>query len=181
MILIGVSGRKRHGKDTFAARLVEHHGFTRVAFADPMREMALTLDPIISEGWRLSELVEAFGWEEAKANPEVRRTLQRLGTEAGRGVLGESIWVDTAMRHARHLGGHIVFTDCRFPNEAQAVRAAGGLVVRVSRPGFVDDGDTHSSESALDNYPFDHIVLNDGTIEDLHAIADRIAVALHLV
>ena len=178
MILIGVSGRKRHGKDTFAARLVERHGFTRVAFADPMREMALALDPIISEGWRLSGLVEAFGWEEAKANPEVRRTLQRLGTEAGRGVLGDGIWVDTAMRHARRLGGRVVFTDCRFPNEADAIRDAGGQVVRVMRPGFPDDGDPHPSETALDRYPFDDLVLNDGTVDALHALADQVAADL---
>jgi len=178
MILIGVSGRKRHGKDTFAARLVEHHGFTRVAFADPMRQMALALDPIISEGWRLSALVEAFGWEEAKANPEVRRTLQRLGTEAGRGVLGDGIWVDTAMRHARKLGGRVAFTDCRFPNEADAIRDAGGQVIRVNRPAFPDDGDPHPSETALDRYPFDDLVLNDGTVDDLHAIADSIAAEL---
>ena len=178
MILLGVSGRKRHGKDTFAARLVERHGFTRVAFADPMREMALALDPIISDGWRLAALVETFGWEEAKANPEVRRTLQRLGTEAGRGVLGDNIWVDTAMRHARALGGRVVFTDCRFPNEALVVRAAGGQLVRVNRPGFADDGDLHTSESALDEYAFDHLVLNDGSIDELHAIADRIAAGL---
>lgn len=175
MILMGISGRKRHGKDTFAARLVERHGFTRVAFADPMREMALALNPIISEGWRLAALVETFGWEEAKANREVRRTLQRLGTEAGRGVLGDSIWVDTAMRHARRLGDRVVFTDCRFPNEADAIRDAGGQVIRVNRPAFPDDGDPHPSETALDRYPFDDLVLNDGTVEELHAIADRIA------
>jgi hypothetical protein len=178
MNLIGVSGRKRHGKDTFAARLVERHGFTRVAFADPMREMALALDPIISDGWRLAALVETFGWEEAKANPEVRRTLQRLGTEAGRGVLGDNIWVDTAMRYARSLGGRVVFTDCRFPNEADAIRDAGGQIIRVNRPAFPDDGDPHPSETALDRYPFDDLVLNDGTVDDLHAIADSIAAEL---
>lgn len=178
MILIGVSGRKRHGKDTFAARLVEDHGFARVAFADPMREMALALDPIISDGWRLAALVETFGWEEAKANPEVRRTLQQLGTEAGRSVLGDSVWVDTAMRHARALGGRVVFTDCRFPNEADAIRDAGGQVIRVNRPAFPDDGDPHPSETALDRYRFDDLVLNDGTVDDLHAIADSIAAEL---
>ena len=33
--LIGLTGYARSGKDTFAARLVERHGFTRASFADP--------------------------------------------------------------------------------------------------------------------------------------------------
>lgn len=173
MRLIGVSGRKRSGKDTFAARLTEAHGFTRIAFADPMRELALALDPLISPGWRLSHIVHAHGWEGAKENPEVRRTLQRLGTEGGRKVLGENIWVDTAMRTAHAAGGPVVFTDCRFPNEAHAVRRAGGLVVRIERAGL-PNSDPHPSESAIDDWTFDYVVRNDGTIAALHAEADWI-------
>ena len=173
MNLIGVSGRKRSGKDSFAERLTAVHGFTRVAFADPMRELALALDPLISEVWRLSELVDAFGWEGAKENPEVRRTLQRLGTEGGRKVLGENIWVDTAMRTARAADGPVVFTDVRVPNEAEAVKTAGGVVVRIERQGL-PTGDTHPSETALDDWRFDFIVHNDSTLEALHAEADRV-------
>lgn len=173
MKLIGVSGRKRSGKDSFAERLTTAHGFTRVAFADPMRELALALDPLISEGWRLSELVDAFGWEGAKENPEVRRTLQRLGTEGGRKVLGENIWVDTAMTTAHAIGGPVVFTDVRFPNEAQAVKRAGGVVVRIERQGL-PAGDLHSSETAMDDWLFDFIVHNDDTLDALHSEADRV-------
>lgn len=173
MKLIGVSGRKRSGKDSFAERLTGAHGFTRVAFADPMRELALALDPIISDGWRLSQLVDTFGWEGAKENPEVRRTLQRLGTEGGRKVLGENIWVDTAMTTAQAVGGPVVFTDVRFPNEAEAVKRAGGVVVRIERPGL-PAGDTHPSETAIDDWSVDFIVHNDSTLEALHAQADRI-------
>lgn len=173
MKLIGVSGRKRSGKDSFAERLTGAHGFTRVAFADPMRELALALDPLISEGWRLSELVDAFGWEGAKENPEVRRTLQRLGTEGGRKVLGENIWVDTAMTTARAIGGPVVFTDVRFPNEAEAVKRAGGVVVRIERQDL-PQGDTHPSETAMDDWLFDFIVHNDDSLEYLHSEADRI-------
>ena len=80
LMLIGTTGRKQAGKDSFAARLVEAHGFTRVTFADPMREFALALDPLVDGHYRLSEIVRSLGWDVAKESiPEVRRTLQRLG------------------------------------------------------------------------------------------------------
>lgn len=195
--LIALSGKKRSGKDTFAARLIEAHGFTRIAFADPMRAAALALDPIIRieqdetgpliaagapllaryvvTTLRLSEVVDAVGWETAKSVREVRRTLQRLGTEAGRQVLGEDVWVDAAMRQAEQVDGPVVITDCRFTNEADAVRARGGIVVRIVRDGL-PAGDTHPSETALDDYPhFRALIGNNGTIDDLHAWADAVA------
>jgi hypothetical protein len=103
--LVGLLGLKRSGKDTFAARLVEAHGFTRIAFADPLKEAALALDPIVvsANSWdperRLSDVVEAEGWEAAKEVPEVRRTLQNLGV-AIRG-LDEDFWLRVAIRRAR--------------------------------------------------------------------------------
>lgn len=171
-MLIAVSGRKRAGKDTFASRLIVAHGFVRVAFADPLRDFALALDPLIDTR-RLSAVVDELGWEDAKAIPEVRRTLQRIGTEAGRQVLGESVWVDLAMRKAAAAGANVVITDCRYPNEAEAIRAAGGIIVRVDRPG-IDLTDAHPSEVAMDDWPFDARVVNNGTIQGLHDCADRI-------
>lgn len=172
-MLIGVSGRKRAGKDAFASRLIEAHGFVRVAFADPLRDFALALDPYIDGSRRLSTIVGSVGWEYAKEFPEVRRTLQRIGTEAGRKVLGESVWVDLAMRKAAAAGANVVITDCRYPNEAEAIHAAGGIIVRVDRPG-IDLTDAHPSEVAMDDWPFDARVINNGTIQGLHACADRI-------
>lgn len=167
-----MSGRKRAGKDTFASRLIVAHRFVRVAFADPLRDFALALDPLIDTR-RLSEVIEELGWEDAKAIPEVRRTLQRIGTEAGRKVLGESVWVNLAMRKASAAGENVVITDCRYPNEAEAIRAAGGIIVRVDRPG-TDLTDAHPSEVAMDDWPFDARVINNGTIQGLHDCADRI-------
>ncbi len=43
--LIGISGRKRSGKDTLASRLISEHGFTRVAFADPLKATMPALGP----------------------------------------------------------------------------------------------------------------------------------------
>lgn len=186
-MLIGVTGKKRSGKDTLAQALTGV-GFVRVAFADPIRDLAYALDPLVwveadeqhmlpqavrllgrGSSHRLAWLVDVVGWEAAKDTREVRRTLQRLGVDAGRKVLGESVWLDLGMTAAaRHED--VVITDVRFPEEADAVRTAGGRVVRVTRPG-VTSFDTHATETAMDGYPVDVEVVNDTTVEALHAAA----------
>ena len=60
---VTLSGPAQSGKDTLALVLVEDHGWTRVAFADPLKEMALAIDPWIDINWdmevaRLSVLVD---------------------------------------------------------------------------------------------------------------------------
>lgn len=173
-MIVGLTGKKRAGKDTVAAVLVEEFGFERIAFADPMKEAALALDPWIDvtappcpRFIRLSEVLRDFGgWETAKEFPEVRRTLQRLGTQLGREVLGEDLWVDAGIAQMREPGQNYVVTDCRFPNEADAIRELGGEIVRVIRPSLVSD-DTHASETAMDDYDVDASLLNESTIEAL--------------
>lgn len=176
-MLVGVSGYAQCGKDTIASLLVEEHGFLRAGFADALREFAYAANPIVkaiagSLGGRTSlaylryaDLVDKVGYEGAKQLPEVREFLQRVGTEAGRRVLGEDIWVETAMNRLEPDKNY-VFTDVRFPNEAGAVRDRGGVVWRVTRPGF-GPVNGHPSETALDDYNFDRHIENDGTLDDL--------------
>ena len=53
----------------------------------------------------------------------------------------------------------------RFPNEAKAIEDAGGTVIRLTRTVFDDQ---HSSELALDDYPFtDYIDNKDNSIDSL--------------
>lgn len=179
--LVGVSGRKRHGKDTIADHLVEKYGFTKIRFADAVREVALDIDPIVSAAtiagslrtYRLSDFVTDHGWEQAKEHPEVRRTLQRVGTEAIRKQMPD-FWTTVALEKAYHVKGPVVICDVRFKNEVEAIDAwePGAPTIRVVRPGYADDGDTHISETELDDYPFEHVIYNDGSIEDLHKAVD---------
>lgn len=192
--IIGVMGRKRHGKDTFAARLTNEHGFTRLAFADKLREAALKLDPFIVvqhdeygvlDGWclpydrpytaRLSHLVGALGWEVAKELREVRRTLQRMGV--GVRDLDPEFWVRIVMEQAADIPGPVVITDVRFPNEFDAVsNHPHGVTVRIVNARLPRPSEEHISESALDQFTPRFTVPNSGTIEDLHVFADRISV-----
>lgn len=193
-VILGLVGRKRVGKDTFAGRLVSEYGFTRLAFADNVRQAALDLDPIVDVvPWRdefeprdfgadvvhLSMLVEAEGWELAKERPEVRRVLQRFGTETIR-KLDPDFWVRPVMEQAIRLvkeGRPVVITDVRFLNEAKAVERASGALIRIVRPGL-DDRDTHASETELDRRWCDFVLMNDGTLEDWQRTADEIGMEM---
>jgi hypothetical protein len=156
-MLFAFSGLKGSGKDTAANVLVTEYGFTRIAFADAVRELALIVDPLIllEDDWqpshlmRLSQVVSEYGWDWAKrAVPEVRRLLQVIGTEGGRMLVGENVWVDILTKRFPDIAdesARYVITDCRFDNEVDFVRNNGGKLVWINRPGLVSDG--HASES----------------------------------
>lgn len=174
--IIALSGYARSGKDTAAAVLLER-GWTRVSFADKLRDFLLAVNPPIvhlGREYQLARLVDAYGWEHVKDSYEqVRPLLQRTGTDAGRAILGQNVWVDAIMGDLP--AGPVVFTDCRFPNEAAAAREHGGIVVRIDRPGtgpaVASDGTVHVSETSLDDYEFDYRITNGGSLADLHGAA----------
>lgn len=187
MKIIGVNGYARSGKDTTADILVEHCGFKRVAFADKLREAAYALNPIVTpDPWgkkidsdflldqptcnpfRLQAVIDRYTWDGYKNTAfeqEIRGILQRLGTEVGRQILGESIWVDAVLNDLDDEGKY-VFTDCRFANEAEAVTDLWGQVWRIDRPGVLPAND-HISEVGLDDWNFDVRINNAGSIDDL--------------
>lgn len=166
-MLVGIGGYAQSGKDTAAQTLVSD-GFNRVGFADPMREMLAALNPIVLGPLRYRDLLEEFGYEESKRMfPEFRRLLQCLGTEAGRQVLGQNIWVDTALG-SMIAGEDYVVSDVRFPNEVAGIRDSGGLTLWVSRPGVGPLND-HASETSVSVDDFDVEIKNDGTPADLEA------------
>ncbi|UFD97999.1 deoxynucleoside monophosphate kinase [Streptomyces phage Pablito] len=187
-LIIGLSGYARSGKNEAAEALVQY-GWRQAAFADKLREFLYALDPLIPGHYgagnlRLRTLVDRTGWEYAKVTyPEVRALLQRAGTEAGRKVLGANVWVDALFRDTADAPA-LVITDVRFPNEAQAVADRGGVMIRVERPGVEPARDrmgrVHVSETALDDWPFDHVLQNDGAVRDLHlklyGVADLVQV-----
>jgi hypothetical protein len=179
-VLIGLSGTAQVGKDSVGSILVSNYGFKRIAFADVMKAFALAVDPIIGfmsgrpiiEPVRLADVVERVGWERAKQNPEVRHLLQRIGTEGGRKIFGETFWVDMTI-NALDSSEDWVVTDARFWNEAEAIKVKGGIMVRIHRPG-VEAPNGHVSEHELSGYDFDRHLHNDGSWSELH---DRVRAA----
>lgn len=176
-MLIGLTGRKQSGKSEVADHLAAAYDFRVISLADPLRAMLLAVDPWVEEGLRLSVLIRMVGWDAAKEGwPEVRRLLQQLGTEGVRDVIGPDTWVDLmagSVREARDLDPStwIVVPDVRFPNEADAVRALGGVVVRVDRPGMAGPLSDHASETEMHAIRADAVLQNTGSLDDLRARA----------
>jgi len=176
---IALIGRARTGKDTVAAHLIAK-GFTRVAFADPLKVAALNINPYVPTTYgvtvRLQSLIADVGWEFAKDNyPEVRRLLQHTGQTVR--DIDRGFWVRAAMRVLDDQWQPVVVSDTRYPNEADALRKRGFRLVRILRPsaGLMTDGASqHSSETAMDYYPADDVIRNDGTLDHLYAQVDAL-------
>lgn len=175
-MILGIGGWARAGKDTIADHLVANYGFTKLSFADPMREALLKLNPSINVGGNyvsLSQAVSISGWENLKhLSDDVRPLMQRLGTEVGRNMFGQNIWVDLAMKEAKKYD-RVVFADCRFQNEANAIKDNGGFNWRVTRPGFEAAND-HISEHDLDEYKFDIYLTNAHSTDLLYDAVDAL-------
>jgi hypothetical protein len=166
-MIIGLCGYAQSGKDSVAEILVNNYGYTRVAFADPIRELLYEMNPTVKDGgYRLQGVVDGYGWDVAKtAFPEVRALLQNLGVGA-RKVFGEHFWVHQALRQV-HWEGNFVITDVRYPNEAKEIREYDDAQIwRIKRTG-IEPVNTHASETAMDGEKVDQIFLNNGTLEDL--------------
>ncbi|MEU3285588.1 hypothetical protein [Streptomyces longwoodensis] len=186
---IGIIGRANVGKDTAGEWFVEQRGYRRVAFADPLKEAALRLDPYVSGeierteygAEQLSDIVRLHGWEAAKDRyPEVRRILQELGASIR--AIDEDFWLRLALaktREANDAGVPVVITDVRYRNEAASLVRAGFHLLHIDRPG-VPQLD-HESERSLGPEDARYLVRNDGTKDDLYAQLDRVWDEIHAV
>ncbi len=162
---ISLSGYAGSGKDAVADVLCSEFGFVRCSFAGPLKRIAR----------------EQFGWDGEK-DDRGRRLLQVLGTEAGR-EYDPDIWVKHLLKEVAPSG--CVVTDCRFPNELDALRGAGFTCLRVWRSG-VGPANAHPSETALDSHAggfdlFDGHIYNDGSLEDLARSVRSLAQGMRLV
>ncbi|MGW0522835.1 deoxynucleotide monophosphate kinase family protein [Crossiella sp. NPDC003009] len=157
---IGLIAPARSGKDTVADYLRQHYGYRRLAVADPVREALLALDPLIPWGVaaarRLSWLVGEFGWDAAKQHREVRRLLQRLGTDVVRDIVDRDAWVKLAARRLTAEPGPWVITDLRFANEV----FLADTLWRIHRPSIGPVND-HVSEHELSEIEVDHLIRNE--------------------
>lgn len=179
MEIIALSGFARSGKDEAAKLLVEEFGFKQVAFADKLRDMLYQLNPIVKGMGRLDDdntylqdVINEYGWngyKETIHGTEIRRLLQRLGTEAGRQTLWDSIWIDAALTGLPE-DAKVVVSDARFFNEFDAVISRGGYVWRVERKG-VGPANDHASEMEAVGYDkFSLFIHNNGTLDQYKQI-----------
>lgn len=186
-MIFGLNGVGGAGKDAVGRIMRLKYNAVTFALADKVREFAIAVDPWIpidpyvdpdsktnrGQIVRLSKLVQEVGWDEAKKNKEVRRLLQRVGTEGGRNVIGDKVWIKlleeeikTARTFKKNQNVPVVITDVRFLNEADWIRSKDGIVIRVERPGY-GPVNKHISDNVVDTSLWDYILPNDGTLEQL--------------
>lgn len=170
--IIGLNGVARAGKDTVGNILHELYGYEVKSFSDMLNKALIALNPYVLSvpvdalrHPRYADVIEDYGYEGAKEFPEVRALLQRMGTEVGRDLLGEDIWVDALFADLKP-GDKWAIVNVRFPNEYKAVKDHGGEVWRVDRPGY-EPAQGHISDRALDEYQMDWYIYNDDTVRDL--------------
>lgn len=177
MIVLGLTGLAGAGKDTVADHLVDVYGFTKLSFAADLKDMLNTLNPFIGYGIRLMDAREEYG-DNSEAIlksrfPEYRRLLQTLGTECIRDRDPE-FWINRLLAKVEATDGNVVVTDCRFPNEVEALGAAAfGLTDfwHVVRPAQTKGPASHSSESHA-GFMGETNLINSGSIEDLQYNTD---------
>lgn len=105
---IGIVGKLGSGKTSLANYLVAEFGYTKMSFADPMKDIAK----------------EFFDVE--KGRPLYRELMQKLGTDWFRSI-DPDVWVKHLLKRA--TGDRMVVDDVRFPNEAKGLLDAGWLLV----------------------------------------------------
>lgn len=162
--IIGLAGPAGCGKDLVASMLP---GARRIAFADPIYRGAAVMLGIPEAAIR-DRVQKEMPLPGLEVSP--RRILQTLGTEWGRRLVSPDLWIRAAVlawQQAAAEGVDVVAVpDVRFPNEAHAVRAAGGEVWLIHRPGLAPV-EAHASEYGVPLRMIDRLILNGGTVDEL--------------
>ena len=196
-MIIGICGFIGSGKDTVADYLVNFHEFRRESFASTLKDAVAAVfgwDRTMLEGrtkeareWR--EQVDPW-WAAKLDMPTLtpRWVLQYWGTEVCRKAFHDDIWIASLENKLRNSRDNIVISDCRFPNEIESLKRAGGNIIWVQRGSLPDwyadavsanQGSNvglnamkmrkiHASEWAWLGSDFDVVVDNNGSIDDLY-------------
>lgn len=171
MKILLFSGKARHGKDTCGkiaeGILSENHRVLHIAYADKLKYICKTY----------------FGWNGQK-DEEGRTLLQKVGTDVVR-LQEPDYWVDEVIHVLKLFPNewdYVIITDCRFPNEVARMKEEfDAYHIRVQRPNLKSpltiEQQNHESETALDDYPYDFLVVNDNidlTVDQIKKIINNI-------
>jgi hypothetical protein len=187
-MIIGINGYAGSGKDTVGEIIKQLQPTERwriKKFAGKLKDVAsiiLGIPTLMFEDQQFKEKNLPQIWSNHGLPMTVRDFLQRLGTDALREGLHPNTWVNALMTD---YGGtydidtdstiypNWIITDCRFPNEAHAIKNAGGIIIRVNRPG-IHAINSHPSEVALDHWVYDYVIDNDDSLSQLQKKVEKV-------
>jgi hypothetical protein len=180
-MIIGICGFQSAGKDTLGDYLVNKLFFVKLSFASLLKDIISILfswdreklEGLTPENRQWRETIDE--WWATKLNiPNLtpRYVMQFFGTELFRTHWHKDFWIIALERKIteEYKGQNIVITDCRFPNEIELIKKYNGMLIRIDRdlPRENTNSNRHESETAWINSEFDHVILNNGTKEDLY-------------
>ena len=158
-MIIAFAGRKQSGKTTsceFVQSLFTNKKTKIYNFADPLKQLCidifgLTYNQCYGTDENKNELVDCY-WPGIDSKMTAREVLQYVGTDVFR-AMQHNVWSSATIRLIQKEQPDVaLIADCRFPNEVEAVKNAGGLVVKLNRNLYES---THASETALDATNYD--------------------------
>lgn len=176
--LIGLIGNKRVGKDTFADYIVSNLGYKRLAFADPIKEVAkiiFNLDDKELDNINKESILSDF-------HISLRQFYQIFGTELMRNDIfkylpnfPKNIWIHTLLNKITKLKkegfNKFVISDVRFKEEAYTIFDNNGILIKINKDINSKNIDNHSSETELNNIPNKMIkfnINNNDTLENYY-------------
>lgn len=167
-VKIALLGKMRTGKDTIAEHLISNYGFTQFAFGTGIKETAQILFPEQLKEGKNRKLYQKLGQEMRKINPNV--------------------WIDYCFREIQNTvsaSSPVVISDLRQLNEYRAVKGDAYIVFKVVTDSekqmqrILDAGDKfkkedleHETEVETDSIPYDFLISNTGTLDELYQQVD---------
>lgn len=146
MKIIGLGHYSRVGKDTFADALVKSvrefdpsFRVGKIPFARKLKQIAHDL--YAWDGMREPEFYDTKEGEPFRdiPLPTIGKTPVEiwvaLGTPGVREAVYDATWIDYVLKTDHGLDV-LVIPDVRFPNECEAIRAVGGTLIKIVRPGY---------------------------------------------
>jgi hypothetical protein len=194
-MFVGILGFIGSGKGT-VGDILSDIGFEKISFASHLKDVTSVmfgwdrnlLEGDTDESREFREEVDTFWSDKLERKFTPRLALQLMGTEVGRNVFGENFWIHSLENKIKDVNKHYVVTDVRFQNEIDWIRKQKGILIEIERgtsPSWykvaelanndcqhslkvMRDIGIHESEwKWINRQNVDHIIRNDGSLEDL--------------
>lgn len=157
-MIIAFAGKKQSGKTTsaeFIKNIFTNQTSKVYNFADPLKQnicidiLGLTYNQCYGSDISKNELVDCY-WNNKQLS--AREVMQIIGTDIFR-KMQNNVWANATIKKIKQENKEIsIIADCRFPNEVDAIKIAGGIVIKLTRN---PHNSMHESEIALDEQYYD--------------------------
>jgi hypothetical protein len=193
-MFVGIVGFIGSGKGT-VGDILSKFGFEKISFASHLKDVTSVmfgwdrklLEGDTAESRDFREKIDPFWSKKLNREFTPRLALQLMGTEVGRNVFGQNLWIH-ALENKIHKDENYIVTDVRFQNEIDWIREQKGIIIEIRRgelprwykvASLANTGCQHSIEVMKDigihesewkwigNHNVDHVIRNDGSLEDL--------------